>query len=315
MNSSILKKFKIPAYFSSQQLHIGLDIGASAIKLVALEKKGKEKILHKALYVELSPGIEISAALKNLFNSEGIPERLVNVSVSGQSVIMRYVVVPQMTSLELKSTMQFEAGQHLPFPLDEVILDCAILKEKIDTNKMLVVLAAIKKTALDERITLIDKAGLSLKIIDVDCFCLANLFAHGGPSLHDTLDTAKARTIALLNIGARYTNMAIMEDNCLRFSRDIAFGGQEQALPGLASEINSSFDYFENQNGRPIEKIYLSGGASLQADIAGSLSRFLNVPASPFEVFSGLKVDPLVNQEELKPKSGLFAIALGLALR
>ncbi|OGX01142.1 MAG: hypothetical protein A2062_05700 [Omnitrophica WOR_2 bacterium GWA2_44_7] len=109
--------------------------------------------------------------------------------------------------------------------------------------------------------------------------------------------------------------MIITEGPYLRFSRDIAFGGQAPALQGLTSEINSSLDYYENQSGKPIDKIYVSGGPSLNAGITDSLSRSLNVALTHFEAFSDIPFDVSLAREELKPKAALFAVALGLALR
>lgn len=292
-----------------------MDIGSSHIKLVVLEKKGKERILKKFSSQSLTPGDDLAAAIKKFIEVQDILEPCVNISISGPVVMMRYVSLPKMTLQELKSTMQFEAKQYIPFSLDEMILDCAIVKEKLDNNKMLVVFAAIKKTAAQERISLIEKAGLTLGIIDVDCFCLVNAFTHNlSLSAHASSD-AKLQAVGLLNIGARSTNMAIIENGSLCFSRDIAYGGQEATLNNLGTEINSSIDYYENQNGKPVEKIYLSGGLSLDARLYDFLARLLNMQVCPFDVFSGITMGPSIAASTLKAQGSMFAISLGLALR
>lgn len=303
---------KMSSLWTKQQASIGLDIGSSGIKMVVLEKTGREKLLKKFSYLNNTPGLDIAAVLKSFIGSFDLSEPRVNISVSGQSVMMRYINLPQMTIQELKSTMQFEAKQYIPFALDEMVLDCAILKEKLEGNKMLVVLAAIKKTALEERLSLIEKAGCSVNLIDLDCFCLANAFSQSAVT---SKDESCQKTIGLLNLGARSTNMAIMDDLCLRFSRDIAFGGQEPALQKLAVEINSSVDYYENQNGKAIEKIYLSGGTSFNPQTTSFLTQQLNIPVAAFEVFSGLPLDPSIDRQKLNAEGSLFAVALGLALR
>ena len=306
---------RLKSKLTPQSISLGLDIGTSSLKVIALEKKGKEYTVKKAAYTDLSPQDDGAIALKKFVDAQGISGSQVNISVSGQSVITRYVTLPHMTLSELKSTMQFEAKQYIPFPLDEIILDCAIVKEKLENNKMLVVLAAVKKAALEERMNLIDKAGLSARIVDVDCFCLANVFTQLKLPSQGVTPAQEANACVLLNIGARYTNMIITEGPYLRFSRDIAFGGQAPALQGLTSEINSSLDYYENQSGKPIDTIYVSGGSSLNAGITDSLSRSLDVALTHFEAFSDIPVDVSLVGEELRPKAALFAVALGLALR
>ena len=307
-----LKKIKIPDFLLKQEPSIGLDIGSSSLKLIELEKKGKEKILKRFSYVELTPGADLGSSLSDFLKSQKLAGRQVNISVSGQSVVTRYLSWPRMTLNELKNAMQFEAKEYIPWPLEEVVLDCAIIKDNFENSKMLIVLAAIKKVILQERLGLLEKAGFVPKIIDVDCFCLANIF---DKSYRVSDASVKEKTIALLNIGAQTTNMAIIDSGALRFSRDISFGVKGLVLAGLSSEITTSIDYYENQNGRPVEKLLVSGGGSYSQDTLNFLSHQLNLPVDNFDILSGVAVDQNLNLEEFKSKKNIFTVALGLALR
>ena len=307
-----LKKIKIPDFLLKQEPSIGLDIGSFSLKLIVLEKRGKEKILKSFFYSELTPGSPIGNSFSNFLKSKKLEGRRVNISVSGQSVVTRYLSWPKMTLAELKNTMQFEAKEYIPFPLEEVVLDCAIIKDNFESDKMLVVLAAIKKTILQERLGLLEKEGLVPKLIDVDCFCLANIFNKSCFALDASV---REKTIALLNIGAQTTNMAIIDSGALRFSRDISFGVKGLALAGLSAEITTSIDYYENQNGSPVEKLLVSGGGSYSQDTLNFLSHQLNLPVDSFDILSGVAVGQGFNVEEFKPKKNLFTVALGLALR
>ncbi|MEK6568110.1 MAG: pilus assembly protein PilM, partial [Candidatus Omnitrophota bacterium] len=102
--------------------------GSSSLKLIELEKKGKEKILKSFFYSELTPGLPLGSSLRDFLKSQKLEGRQVNISVSGQSVVTRYLSWPRMTMAELKNAMQFEAKEYIPFPLEEVVLDCAIIK-------------------------------------------------------------------------------------------------------------------------------------------------------------------------------------------
>lgn len=341
---------KIPGILTKQQINIGVDIGNFSIKLVAVETKGKEKILRRISLSPVGSQIDLARTLSSFVKSQAMPGHNVNVSLSGPAVIMRYITFPIMDVNELRSTMQYEAKEYMPFPLEDVILDCAVLKEKTPDNKMLVLLAAVKKTAVFERINLLEKAGLTPSIIDIDCLCLVNAFNNAySLVLADQKKTGKSETIGLLNIGNKFTNMAIIEDGILRFSRDIAFGGNditkkiadieqvdyvqaeaiktdfqktqellpkiESVINNLSSEIRLSIDYYENQSGHAIDKIFLSGGSSYLLSIADFFNHLFGMPVLHLDVFNMLGFDALLNQDELKPKSNCFAIALGLALR
>ena len=315
INNNFRKIFAISSIFIPQQRsNIALDIGSSSIKLLELEVKGKERLLKQLSFSALTPGVDLPGALKEFAAAQKISGRSVNTSISGQSVIMRYLNLPRMNLHELKSTMQFEAGQYIPLPLDEVVFDCAIVRDNAEDNKMLVVLAAVKKTVIQERISLLEKAGLTAKVIDIDCFCLSNVFNHSYQWASEA-KTAKSEVIGLLNIGANFTNMVILDGGTLRFSRDIAFGGSEPSLINLSGEISSSIDYFENQSGKRLEKMYLSGGAAEALEIVKFLNHQLGISVARYDFFSPLKYGPGINTEELKAKGNTFVIALGLVLR
>ena len=299
------------SFFPNKEvLSVGLDIGSSSLKLAAIRKKGKDILLKKIALQPLDLSSDPAAMISDLVMSQGLSGTPVNVSLSGQPVITRYLSWPKMSLNELKAAMQFEAREHIPLPLEEVVLDCAILNEKIEENKMLIALAAIKKSVVQERIALLERCGIIPKIIDVDCFCLVNAFNRS-----QGLETKSRVNSAVLDIGLRYTNMVVIDGADLKFSRDILAGSQESDLNSLSSEINSSIDYYENQNGRQIEKIFLSGGAVYSPAVMDFLKHQLNLPFEAFNVFSGLNIDPSLEQNSLLSKPSLFAIALGLALR
>lgn len=297
-------------FANKESISVGLDIGSSSLKLVAIRKKGKDNLIKKIAFQPFDPAGGSAEMIGSFVKSQGLLNIPVNVSLSGQPVITRYLSWPKMSLNELKAAMRFEAREHIPLPLEEVVLDCAILNEKIEENKMLIALAAIKKTVVQERISLLERCGISPKIIDVDCFCLVNAFNRS-----QGLETKSRVNSAVLDIGLRYTNMVILDGADLKFSRDILAGSQESDLNSLSSEINSSIDYYENQNGRQIEKIFLSGGAVYSPAVMDFLKHQLNLPFEAFNVFSGLNIDSSLEQNSLLSKPSLFAIALGLALR
>jgi len=345
---SILKSIPFQKPFFKQKISIGLDIGSSNIKLIVLEKKQNEMILKKFCHAAIPQGADAATLLDSFVKSEGLAGSCVNVSLAGPAVVMRYISFPPMTLQQLKSTMQFEAKEYIPFPLEEVILDCSILKEKMQDGKMLVLLVAVKKSVIQERLGLLEKAGLTPRIIDVDCLCLVNAFNYSyRPSAKQPQE--KGEIISLLNIGAQFTNMVIIQDGILEFSRDIAVGGSDitkkisetkgvdynqaeliQADPqkseevisiiepiinNLSYEIRLSIDYYENQNGLTMDRIFISGGLSNSARISKILSDSLGIAVSSFDFISAIKADAFLNPEELKKKQNSFAIALGLALR
>lgn len=327
--------------FSKERFSIGLDIGTSTIKLATL-KFTKDKAELYDFYLEpiqsdLTQTIRRITQLTDTKAVNSIPmfRYGVNISVSGPSTIIRYVNFPKMNDNELKQALKFEAEKHIPFPIAEVNLDSHILKQDLPDDKILVLLAAAKKEFVNQRLKIIEDAGINVNIVDIDSIALINAF-NFNYSQDD--DDFKAKTIALINIGASLSNLNILEGRLPCLSRDIHMGGNnfthrvadvsgidfksaeelklnpdeessnkvalaiESVLSNLAQEIRASFDYYESQRASSVVKIFLSGGGGLFAGLKDMLVNLLGIEV---EYWDPLRVIDISNSIDLQ-KAGAF---------
>lgn len=321
----------------------GLDIGSHSIKLVKL-KALKEGLQLCAFYCEPT-GKNTLESLNKIRELSGAGTA--NISISGPAVLLRYVNFPKMSESEMKHALKFEAQKHIPFSLSDVYLDGFILKEGLAENKMLILIAAAKKDLIQERARLLGNAGIRPNIIEADSISLVNAFSFN----YGADDGLKNKTIALINIGASLTNLNIIESGVPRLSRDIQIAGSaltqklcdslgmgflqaeelkvnpdkekigavssavEPALSNLASEIRTSFDYYESQNASSVAKIYLSGGSSSLSGIKEALSGFLGIEAQEWDALKNLSLSAEVDAQKARALSGTLPVAIGLALR
>src|ERR1700722_3883055 len=216
MPSFKMPSFSLPSFSSAL---IGVDIGTSSVKLVQLAPQGKDHWVLQACAVQdlsdeaveeidadLRPAV-IGLALKKALKASKTRGRKVVTAVSGEAVIVRYVKLPFMTPAELKNVISYEAEQHIPLPIDQVILDHHILGVLDEENqkKLEVLLVAAKTEMVDERLSLLKAARLKPTVIDVDSFAMENAYlANYG--------VEKGQTVALVNIGAKTTTINVTED-------------------------------------------------------------------------------------------------------
>ena len=98
---------------------IGIDIGASTIKAVRLEKRGSEFIVTGAVKLTVSDvpdedyNIEPAQAMQlfQALSQSGIKARKSAVGISGKDLIIRYVEVPPVPPWRLKMIMDFEISE------------------------------------------------------------------------------------------------------------------------------------------------------------------------------------------------------------
>lgn len=226
---------------------MGIDISASAIKLVELsrsetgyELKGFANVpLPRDAIVEntVIDSIAVSQALLDALDQAQTKTRNVALAVSGNAVIIKVIQVPTATEFELESQIEFEADQHVPFDIEDVYLDFQILGETAeDPEHMDVVLVACKREIIDDYQLVLSEAGLNTTCVDCAVFTLENAVEETGIYARDSteLDAAEAMdgesdgdaAYALVNIGANIININIMRNGQMAFVRDQFYGGQ-----------------------------------------------------------------------------------------
>jgi len=314
------------------KMTLGVDIGSTSVKVVALGARkgaGARPLLGQHVTpLEAGQEVDASEPLKAAVGALSLPLRMVNLSVSGQWVIIRVVEMPTMKPAEMKQALPFEAQRYLPFPIQDVVIDGAALGAA-DANKMWVLIVACKKELLVRRIDWAKRAGFGVALIDVDALALANSFLAQANGRHG------ASTRALINVGAQLTNLVVFKGDVPYLVRDISWGGEKLArgaadqlgaevatvktellkgqvsrevqeamrlaVESLSSELQLSFDYFENRFGQPPEELLVSGGLSLCPPFLEAVKSHVTQTVNPWAPANGL--------------SGQFAVAYGLALR
>ena len=340
---------------------IGLDIGSSSIKLIQLKETSKGIHLVNFDMALLPPEAVVDGALMNftaivekireLLRVHRIRFKECALSISGHSVIIKKISLPEMTEEELQESIQWEAEQYIPFEIKDVEVDVEILNPKAGQGQMDVLLVAAKKEIINDYVSVAMEAGLKPAVMDVDTFTIQNTFElnYGFPP---------NEVIALINIGASVININIVANGITTFTRDIGMGGQmlteeiqkqlnvsyeeaehyktggegtissssiyrevqrlsERVSETLVTEIQRSIDFFAATTiNADISLIYLSGGSSQIPALIRSLERRLEVPVELVNPFKNIVVDPKkFDFDLLQRMAPMAAVAVGLGLR
>src|SRR5688572_29903232 len=209
---------------------VGLDIGSRYVKAVQLtDNNGQYTITNFGAAEIIAPRTAADAVLE-IFDSRRFKTKRVVASVSGRSVYVRYVVMPQMNDDEIVNAAKYEMGKYIPVEVDEAIHDVQKLGnlEAAGTQadpEMRVLLVAARRSYVDEQVAALESAGLQPVILDVDAFALGNAYelsAHINPQ-----SIVPGRLIALADIGASKTSVHIMDDTGPYFTREIYKGGDD----------------------------------------------------------------------------------------
>lgn len=330
-----------------EKSRVGMDIGSYAIKTVELSgEKDNLKIKNISYAKVKNPGSRDSLiqAIKESAIKANVLNREVNISVSGPSVIVRFLELPRMKEDELRNAIPFEAEKYIPFSISEVIIDHQLLIPRLgDGNKILVLLVAAKKDLITERLSLLDEARVTAGILDVASFANVNAFLWGANRKKDGI-------AVLVDIGANATDINIIDGDVLYFTRNIQLGGDnitkvlsdalsvdlksaedikvnpadkgpeviekiESILHNIIDEIRLSFSYYENQSGKSIERVYLTGGSSRITNFDNMLKENLGIEVVSWDPTEGMELDPSIDGQLVASIKDRLGVAIGLALR
>ena len=209
---------------------VGLDIGSSSLKLVALKGTPKGYILNRFYQLPLPQGVivdgalvdqeKLSAKIKELFKFSSCPTKNIVTSLSGHAVISKKVSLTNMDEGELRELITEEATKYLPFDnMAEVYFDFQVLgANEYNSNLLEVLLVAAKKEIVDSYTGAITGAGLTPVIVDVDSFALETMY-------EENYDFEETDVVILVNIGASITNLNVLKNGASIFTRDFTLGG------------------------------------------------------------------------------------------
>lgn len=349
--------------FARNKPLVAIDIGSHSIKLVQLKKAGKSYHLQNFGVMPLRPESIIDGTvmdvgsvvegIRNLVRMEKIKVKDVVTAISGQSVIVKKIRMPEMTEKELAESIIWEAEQHIPFEISEVNIDFQIMPAAPAAtppdNQMDVLLIAARKSKMEDYMSLLNEAGLNPVIVDSDVFALEN-----GYEINN--EDEDSRIVALVDIGASAMHINILKDGVTLFQRDIATGGNhytaafqqefnisyeqaealkmgvgftdecgaEQVLPLLVSvseelrgELQRSLEFFRSTMvDEPIQKMVLSGGCARIKGLDQLLSRRLGLPVEVANPFRNIHYSgKLFDPEYLQEMAPVAAVGVGLATR
>lgn len=343
--------------FKKKKEVVGIDIGSSSVKVVQLkDNKGALQLLNVGIFPlppeaivdnTLMDSAAISSAIRNLIASLGIKIKDVVCSISGNSVIIRKIVLPAMPQEELEDQISWEAEQYIPFDINDVNMDFQILSpDNNDPSKMNVLLVASKKDIINDYVSVFTEAGMQLSVVDVDSFAVQNAFEANH-------DFSSEDIIALINIGASVMNINVIKDGITLFTRDVQMGGNlyseeiqkqlglsshdaeigkllahesnNEALRNvtlkvnetLAQEIRRSLDFYNSTaTDDRISGVYVSGGCSKVYNLIHTISEKIGLPVDEVNPFAKLKYNEKdFDPEYLQEIAPFMAVPVGLAIR
>lgn len=235
---------------------LGVEIGTSAIKVVAL-RPGSPPSLQHAVMVPTPIGsmrdglvVEpqaVATELKNLLAEHRITQKYAVTAVPNQSAVTRNIMVPKMDRKDLQEAIKWEAERYIPYPIDDVSLDFDLLDDPAtipDEGQMEVVIAAAPTEAVARQVEVLRLAGLEPVVVDLKSFAALRALRGNLLGEHLTKSTltgsnyTEAGEVALvMEIGASSSVINLVRGDRVLMARNI-----NVAADDFTTALQKSFD-------------------------------------------------------------------------
>ena len=340
---------------------LGLDIGSHCIRAVELRESKRGMELMRFGIATLPPDAIVAGSFMNfplivdrireLIKSQKVKQKRTALAVSGNSVIVKKITLPEMTEEELQDSVQWEAENYIPFDIKDVIVDVQILSPHAGEGQMEVLLVAAKKEVINDYVSVVVEAGLDPVVMDVATFTVQN-------ALELNYGTFPDQVVAIINVGSSSMNINVLSSGVTAFTRDLATGARtiteeiqkqfnlpwdeaetykvtpvddlpnrglarevkklvRRASDTLATEIQRSLDFFAATTANvALSKLFLCGGGAICPEFVTVVSERLGLPTEIMNPFQNITINPrYVDLDLLRDHAAQASVAVGLALR
>lgn len=329
---------------------LGIDVGVSSIKVVELTKDSSAwELIAAGIAPTPPPGLvsdlprdltSVSQALGKLLAEAKITEKNVVLSLPEEKVYTRLVSFPPLSDQEIASAVGWQIEGYIPISKKDAIYDHQIVG-KSDRGVEVLIIAA-PKMVVQKYMKVLELANLVPAAIETELLALSRSVA-----------PPKKRSL-VIDFGATSTDIAVVVDNKLMFSRSVGTAGQaltralargigveeiraeeykktygltedklegkikeilSPLILGIVDEIKKAMGYWrQDHENLIIESVILCGGTTALPALSPILAASLGIEVTIGNPFWNVKI-PENNKKSLSPFAHLYGVAVGLAMR
>lgn len=263
---------------------IGLDLGFSSIKAVALSHQGSQSKLvslgsivspHPGLSSDADPDLEaVSAAIRRLLEASKIETNEVAVALPESKVFTRVVDdLPFLNDKELSAAIRYASEEFIPMPISEVNLNWQVLSRiqgekglpagrQGQGGRTIVLVVASPKGMVDRYLKVLNKASLRPITLETEIIAATRALIGANSTLPSTL---------IMQLGSTTTDFAVVVKGLILLTRSISTGGA-----ALTRTLSQQFN-FEPMQAEEYKKTYGMVENQLEGKVYGALKPLIDV--------------------------------------
>ena len=328
---------------------LGVDLSPAAVRVIELSSVGggwriehySRRLLPQGAIREgniVHPS-QVAQALADALRECGSANRRAALALPSGLVIRKILSVPDdLSDEELESQVEADAEDSLPFSLDELRLDFAVIGPSAgEQGKSDVMLVAARREKINERLAVAEAAGLQTVAIDMETQALLQAVAlhdgsTAGSASESSAGSADRLPFALTQLGRDSSQFSVIRRGEVIFERELSVGLHklEQEIsrrPEQATAISEAFHYMVCQELRRAMQLHASTADHTDCSmllLAGAMDKLPMLPAVISDrlsisvqlanPFSAMECTSGVNEQALQADASSCLVACGLAM-
>lgn len=215
--------------FRKPKKAIGLDVGTHAVKAVVMSRSMGHLRVEQACCVPVDrnqmntdPVLAQSLAVREVFEHLSRKQSLVVASLTGQTVVVRYIRLVDVSREQLAGAVEREAANNIPYDLNDVYMDWFVLDEYKEEGRRVtkILIVASMREVLDTRLQILQNAGVECGVVGVDSLAMAD----AGEACKVF---APSESVAMIDIGLSSSSIQFIKGGVSNFIRDVNWGARE----------------------------------------------------------------------------------------
>lgn len=315
---------------------LGIDIGTASIKMVEIfVPNGKAELSNYGLlevnnYLERSNSViqtstlkisekETAETLKILLDKVRPKTKDVIVTLPSFTAFTSIIEIPMMSSEDIAQAIPYQARSFVPLPISDVAIDWSPIDTFSDdkgNKKQRIFLMSVPNEEIKLYQSIFNRAGLNLKLIEIEGLGMARLLTSG-----------ESGNSIILDIGALTSSVMVAENGALKYVTQTDYAGasltqalskglginvkraealkKQRGLSGMGgqyglstlmlpfldvilNEVRKAKDLFEKKYNSKIERIILTGGGADLIGISEYVSSQIGLPTAKSNPFKNI---------------------------
>ena len=334
---------------------LAIDLGSRATKAVLLQRKSdtfsllRYAVLDAPIYEKnLVPAL-LTEHLRNVIQVMDYKGSGVSLAIGSADSLLRNTEMPLLPVEEMRQMLRFNTKNYLQQDLPDHLFDCWIMPQsktvKADPSKgagkYKVWVGAARRQLLTDIQAGVKAAGLVPDAVTLGVLGPLNAFEVAQNEVFSK------EVIALVDLGFKSSSISLLAQGELCLSRVVDIGGDklttglsevmgisyaeaegikvgmpaevevqlQPLLSPLGRELRASIDFFEHQQDRPVQQVFISGGAARSEFFIQNLQSELMIPCKSWNPATTLQTPLPENQlAELEYKASQLVVAIGVAI-